>query len=183
MGEIRSSWEIAQEKADRIGDLSSEERIKQKEEQYHSTANVLVRQYLDDKDIRPVEKELNRYTGEDRELLKRILLEGLIESIDPDDDGSLDPVVRGIQALSGKEGAGRGMDAVKQLYDELRNVREAEKQRVDDAGRQMLRAMGISGSAISTINLYARDEWMNTLKNIDADFKKQMADLKKDILK
>ena len=50
MGDIRSSWEIAQEKADRLGDLSSEERNRQKEELYRNTAAVLVHQYLDDKD-------------------------------------------------------------------------------------------------------------------------------------
>ena len=41
MGEIRSSWEIAQEKADKLGDLSLEERVKKREEEYWGTRDIV----------------------------------------------------------------------------------------------------------------------------------------------
>jgi hypothetical protein len=183
MGEIRSSWEMAQEKADRIGNLSSEERTRQKEEQYRSTAAVLVHQYFSDHDIRPVEKELSKYAGEDRELLKRMLLDGFLEAIDLDEHVSFDMVLRGLHALSGKEEAGHTIDAIKQLYNVCREDREKEKQHAEDIGRQVLLTMGISGNAIGRINIYARDEWLSALNNIDANFKKQLASLKEDMFK
>lgn len=183
MGDIRSSWEIAQEKADRLGDLSSEERIRQKEEQYRSTAAVLVHQYIDDKDIRPVKKELNKYTGEDGELMERILLDEFVSAIDFDKQENLTPAISGIKALSGKEEAGHGIDAIKQLSDEYHKAREEEKQRADAACRLMLHDMGISGSAIGTINLYARDEWLDGLNTITACFKKRLEGLKEKIVK
>ena len=183
MGDIRSSWEIAQEKVDRLGDLSSEEKIKQKGELYRNIAAVLLHQYLDDKDLRPVKKELNKYTGEDGELMERILLDEFISAIDLDKQESLELVIRGIEALSGKEEAGHGIEAVKQLYDEYQKAREEEKQRVDDAGRQVLRDMGISGSAIGTINLYARGEWLDRLNNVTVYFKNKLESLKEEIVK
>ncbi|MEJ2738706.1 MAG: hypothetical protein P8105_02520 [Dehalococcoidia bacterium] len=182
MGDIRSSWEIAQEKADRLGDLSSEERNRQKEELYRNTAAVLVHQYLDDKDIRPVKKELNKYTGEVRKLKERILLDELINVIDLDKQESLDIAVNGIEALWGKQETGHDIEPVKHLYAEYYKIRNEEKRRVDDAGRQILRDMDISGSAIGTINIYARDEWLNALNSLTACFKKWLKGLQEDIV-
>jgi hypothetical protein len=130
-----------------------------------------------------VNKELNRYTGEDRELMKRALLNGFVGAIDLDGNVSLDLVLRGIEALSGKEEAANSVNAIKQLYNECSKTREAEKQRADDAGRQMLRDMGISGNAICAVNIYARDEWLNAMNGITAYFEKQLKDIKKNILK
>jgi hypothetical protein len=182
MGDIRSSWEIALEKADRLGGLSSEERTRQKEEQYRSAVVMLVHQYLDNKDIRPVKKELDKYTDKDRELLERLLLDELINAIDLDKQESLALIFSGIKAFSDKEEAGHGIDAIKQLYNECHNSREEEKHRADDAGRQLLRDMGISGSAIGTINIYDGEEWHDRLNTVDTYFKKQLESLKKEII-
>ena len=181
MGDIRSSWEIAQEKADRLGNLSSEERSRQKEELYRNTASLLVHQYLDDKDIRLVKKELNKYTGEERDLMERVLVDGFINAIDLDGQENLDLAIRGIEALSGKEKAGHRIDKLKQLYDECLKARDEEKQRADNAARKVLHDMGISGSAIGKINLYARDEWLDSLNNITVYFKKKLDGLKEEI--
>jgi hypothetical protein len=182
MGDIRSSWEIAREKADRLGGLSVEERTMQREEQYRGTAVGLVHQYLDDEDIRPVKKELNKYTGEDRELMGRILLDEFINLINLDKQESLSLILSGIKAFSVKAEAGRGIDAIKHLYDEGLKTREEEKHRQHDAGRQLLRDMGISGSAVGTINLYDRDEWLDRLNNINVNFRKQLESLKAEII-
>jgi hypothetical protein len=183
MGNIRSSWEIAQEKVDSLGDLSSEERTRHKEEQYRSKVVALVHQYLDDKDIRPVRKELDKYTGKERDMVEYILLGEFISSIDLDRQESLDLILSGIGAFSGIEKTGHGINAIKQLYDECCKTREEEKQNIDDAGREMLRDMGISGSAIGTVNLYARDEWLDRLDNVTANFEKQLESLKEEIIK
>ena len=177
MGEIRSSWEIAQEKADKLGDLSSDERTRQREEQYRNVATVLVRQYLDDKDIRPVEKELNRYTGEDRELMTQVILDSLIESIGLNNDFSPELVLRGINAISDKVETGDGVDAIEDIYNEYLESLKVKKRHAEDAGRQMLRDMKISGNAVGRINIYARDEWSDALSNVTVHFKKRLADI------
>jgi hypothetical protein len=114
--------------------------------------------------------------------LERLLLDELINAIDLDGQESLAVIFSGIKAFSDKKEAGHGIDAIKQLYDECQDSREEEKHRADDAGRQLLRDMGISGSAIGTINLYGRDEWLDRLNNINVYFKKQLESLKEEII-
>jgi len=46
VGEIKSAWELAMEKAERLGKLSPDERSRQKEEEYRSIGQTLVEKYL-----------------------------------------------------------------------------------------------------------------------------------------
>ena len=148
MGEIRSSWEIAQEKAGRLGNLSAEEIKQQKETLYRNTAFAAVKEYLEGRNFRYMEREMDKYAGEDRELMKRMMLYCLIEAIDLNGDSVPAQVLSGITALYPGERTGRLLDEAGVLSDKYRDSCEDERRRMKDNGMEMLRKKGISGSAI-----------------------------------
>ena len=151
MGELRSSWEIAQEKAGRLGDLSAEERKQHRESEYRGAAFVAVKEYLNSRNSRFLEKEMNRYKGDDNELMRRMMLDCLINSIGLHDESKLEPVLKGIAVLYENARGDDLLDRINKLYSEHRNSFMEEKNCMEDSGREKLRQKGISGSAIAIV--------------------------------
>ena len=61
MGEIKSAWEIALEKVDKLGELSPEELKRQKEEKYALIGQALADKYLGGLDLWQLDVELDKY--------------------------------------------------------------------------------------------------------------------------
>lgn len=175
MGEIRSSWEIAQEKAGRLGDLSTEERKQQREAVYRDIALTFVKEYIEGRNIRYMQRELNKYTGDDRELMGKMLLDCLLKAIDLNDESSLDLIFAGITALYTGAQVHASLDEIRVLYGEYRDTRAKERRRIEDDHRKMLREKGISGSAVCVPESDTGPERSNPLNDIAVSFKKRLA--------
>ena len=181
MGEIRSSWQIAQEKADKLGRPSTEERKKQKEDEYRSAATALVTHYFDGRNIKHIERELNKYTGEDRQMIRHMLLDRLVDAIDLDEEPSLDAVFKAIVALSEDAQVKDRLNEIKRIYQECREVQHRERQRSGESGMKALEARGISGSAISTVNMHAGEARSDPADDMTVSFRRKLATIKKEI--
>lgn len=179
MGELRSSWEIAQEKAGRLGNLSTEEKEQQKEAAYRSAALAIMKEYLDGRGIRYLEKELNKYHGGEREIMRRTVLDCLIEAIDLNDNAKLGPVLDGINALHTGVNTEAYVKAIGALYEEYRDACEKERRQMDVESLKALREKGISGSAVQAINVAPGPEKAASLNSIAVSFKEKIAELGK----
>ena len=69
MGEIKSAWELAMEKVEKLGKLSPEELRRQKEDKCGSIGQVLAEKYLSGSSLRELKTELDKQKGEERELV------------------------------------------------------------------------------------------------------------------
>ncbi len=182
MGEIKSSWEIAREKANELGELSEEEHVRQREDMCRPIGKSLADNYLEKHDLRKLEEELNKYAGEDRKLVTQIALYHLIDYIDVQNGFVLDQIVLGILSLAKDDRAKRIVDKVKELFHEYQEIEKIERQKIEAAGREMLHQQRISGTAIDMINVRVREEWQDKLNEIAHPFKEQLNNFKQKLL-
>jgi hypothetical protein len=182
MGEIKSAWEIAQEKADKLGELSSEERAKQREGRCRLAGKSLAEKYLGQHDARYLEAELNKHDSEDRELIGQAALQALIERIDLRYGLLLDRINEGILSLIKTKTAVETIGKIKELFHEYRETERVEKQEIEKAGREILHQLRISGTAISQINAQAREDWQKKLVELERPFEERLDRLKQELL-
>lgn len=182
MGDIKSAWEIAQAKANKLGELSPEERKKQREDRCHIIGRSLTEKYLSGHDTKNLEAELDKYDNEDKELIRRIALRQLIERIDLRSDFILDRIGQGILSLAKTETATETMGKIKELFQEYRETEKGEGQGMEKAGREILHQLRISGTAIGHINIGAKEEWQNKLREMTPPFEERLNQLKQELL-
>ena len=181
MGEIQSSWEIARKKADLLGELSVDEQRKQREEICQPVAKSLVDKYLDEQDARRLKKELDVYQAEDKNLIRQMAIHRLIDCIELQNSSILDKAISGVLILVNNEMVGQVVGQIKQLFIAYGEIEKTERQKIEIAGREILHQQRISGTAISMINIRAREEWQERLKEIAQPFEKQLYNLKQEL--
>ena len=76
MDEMKSAFEKALERAERLGKLSPEEIRKRKEEEYIPVGRALADRYLGHGYVKLLEEEANRYNGEEKDIVRRAALSG-----------------------------------------------------------------------------------------------------------
>jgi len=180
MGEIKSAWEIAQEKAKKLGRLSAEETKRQKEERAGSIAKFLAQKYL----VNPNWQELetvNNYEGEEKELIKRAIFVQLVEAIELGKEARLHDISKGISALMEGEFTG-SLEGIKELFREYNQMEQTVRQEINQAGRGILHRLRISGTAIGGINPQAKEEWWKTLESFAQPFEERLNSLKQESL-
>jgi hypothetical protein len=181
MGDIKSAWEIAHEKADKLGGLSPEEKKRQKEERYIQLGKALADKYVERENTRYLEAELKKYDGPDRELITRATLERLSDRIDFRHSQALEKIKEGILVVS-KNHAKDRVNQIEELFREYLDAEESEKQKIEKAGREMLHQMRISGTAIGKINVQANAEWQESLNQLSQPFEEKLQVLKQGLL-
>jgi len=182
MGEIKSAWEIAQEKAGRLGKLSPEEREGQRQDRCRLIGKSLAENYLSQYDIGLLEAELNKHSAQDKDLISQAAIHQLIEAIDLRYASTLDKIGQGILTLDGTTAAKKTLGKVKELFQEYEESENRERQEIEKAGREMLHQLRISGPAISRINISAREEWQKKLNRLSQPFEDRLKDLKHELL-
>lgn len=182
MGEIKSAWEIAQEKADELGELSPEERQKQRQDRCRPIGQSLAEKYLGQYDSQDLEAELNKYDSEDRELISRAALQRLVERIDLGYSPILDKIGQGILSLANTRAVAETLGKTKELFHEYREAEVMERQEVERAGREILHQLRISGTAISQVNIRAREEWQKKISQLAQPFQERLDTLKQELL-
>jgi hypothetical protein len=179
MGELRSSREIAREKADRLGSLSTEEKEQQKEAAYRSMAQAIVKEYFGGRGPRYLDKELNKYAGDEKEYMRRMVLDCLIEAIDLDNGEKSGPVLNGISALQAGKNTEAYIEEIAALYEKYRDALDKEKRRMSDEGLKALQDKGISGSAVKVIDTGPDAEKAAFINSITVSFKEKIEELGK----
>lgn len=182
MGEIKSAWEIAMEKAEKVGKLSPEELRKQREKEYILIGQALAERYLGGLDLRQLGVELDKYQGENKDLVKRAASAKLVQSIELGNRQRLERMIDGVSYLRGYEGTKEVGDEIKQLFDEYEQVVRKKIEEMEKPGREILHQLRISGSAIEGINLRVRKEWQQSLDKIAQPYQEKLEGLRQKLL-
>lgn len=181
MGEIQSSWEIARKKADLLGELSVDEQRKQREERCQPIARSLAERYFDEQDAWKLKRGIDGYQAEDRDIIRKIVINHLIGYIDLHSGFLLDKAISGVLILVDNAMVRQVVGQIKQLFISYGEIEKIERQKIETAGREILHQQRISGDAISKINIRARGEWQDRLNEIDQPFEKQLYNLKQEL--
>ena len=79
MGDIKSAWEIALEKTEKLGKLSPEELREQRRQELAPVGRGLADRYLAGLGLWQLKVELDRYKGEEKTLVTEALVSGLVQ--------------------------------------------------------------------------------------------------------
>ncbi|RLC97362.1 MAG: hypothetical protein DRI40_00450 [Chloroflexi bacterium] len=179
MGDIKSAWEIAMEKAERLGKLSPDERRRQREQEYSSIGRLLADKYLAGLALWQLEVELDKYTGEQRKLASSALLSRLADAIELGSPERLERALDGILALKQNEPGVAGIkDEIVRLLREYRQEEDRGKREAEESAREVLSRLGISGSAVGSVRPETIPECKQSLDDLARPYEQRLGELK-----
>ena len=180
VGEIKSAWELAMEKVDKLGKLSPEELRRQKQDKCKSKGQGLAEKYLGGSSLRDLKIELDKQKGEERELVRAALASKLIDAIELGNAERLVKVVEAISGLKLKDEGGllAARNELEELFAEYREAEQKRRREVETAARGVLHQLRISGSAIGGVNPEVVPEWRSELNEIAEPYREKLDDMK-----
>jgi len=182
MGEMKSAWEIAMKKMERLGNFSADDVRKQEERRFTTVARVLAQKYLSSTDIRQLEVELNRYNPEERTLLGKPFIATLIEAMHLQDYETGKRILYAIALTASDERTREFVAGTAEILEEYKRLEQERKQGVDKKGREVLHQLGISGDAVKAINSGASSEWQESLDELARPYEERLNKCRQEFL-
>ena len=183
MGELKSAWEIAQEKANRLGKLSAEEREQQEKQRYRQIGQVLAQKWLDSSRRPNITEELSKYEEREREIIKQALIEHLAEVAELTTAQGIDNTKKAIEALSGLGPEWQPKaEEMSELVQEYEGAEQKIRQELESSYRETLHKLRISGTAVDAINIEANPQWQLARQGLVEDFTPRLNDLKRALI-
>jgi len=175
--ELRSAFDIAMERAQKLGGLSAEEKKRLKEGELSEVGQALGERYLSGLPIRDVELELDKYR-EDRQILIRYLLSFLAGKINLTDAGDVERILEAIQHFSGSPKVVEDIrDIINEWQTAVAQARRETQSKLLAAKRKELAKKGISGSAVEPA-IEASPEWLETSQHLLSEYQKRLEGIK-----
>jgi len=160
MSELKSAWEVAQERANRLGKLSADEKEQQERQRYRQVGQVLAQKWIDSSQRLDVTAELSKHEEKGREIIKQAIIEHLMEAIEFADTRVMSSVKRVIEAISSlKPELGPRAEEMSQLVEEYELAEEKIRQELESHHREALHQLRISGTAVDAINIEDNPQW------------------------
>jgi hypothetical protein len=183
MSELKSAWEIAQEKANRLGKLSAEEKEQQEKQRYHQIGQALAQKWLDSSRPPNMTRELNKHEEKEREIIKQAVIELLVEAIDFTTTRGINSTKKVIEAISslGPELKPKA-EEIGQLVQEYEGAEQKIRQELESDYRATLHRLRISGTAVAAINIEADPKWQLARQRLVEDFTPRLNDLKQALI-
>jgi len=183
MGELKSAWEIAQEKANRLGKLSAEEKEQQERQRYRQIGQVLAQKWLDSSQKLNMTAELNKHGEKEREIIKQAVIEHLVEAIEFTTTRGINSVKRVIEAISslGPEFQPQA-EEISQLVQEYEDAEQKIRQELESDYRETLHQLRISGTAVDAINIETNPQWQVARQGLVEAFTPRLNDLKRALI-
>jgi hypothetical protein len=183
MSELKSAWEIAQEKANRLGKLSVEEKEQQERQRYRQIGQVLAQKWLDSSRQLDMTAELNKHEEKERDIIKQAIIEHLVEAIELTTTKGINSVKRAIEAISrlGPELQPK-TEEIGQLVQEYEEAEQKKRQELESNYRETLHQLRISGTAVDSINIEDNHQWQLARQGLIEAFTPRLDDLKQALI-
>ena len=185
MGEMKSAFEKALEKADKIGKLSPEEMREREEAEYTPVGRAIAERFLGHGHKQILKEELERYSSDENGVVVRAALSLLVKSIDLTSSDLIERSLDGLLTLKGKERIGETIDSIIILFAEFQEKREQEyereKENIDKSERELLHQIRITGSAVGPINPKASESLNLVYEQLSSRFNERLETLKQEL--
>jgi hypothetical protein len=160
MSELKSAWEVAQERASRLGKLSADEKEQQERQRYRQVGQVLAQKWMDSSQRLDLTAELSKHEEKGREIAKQAAIEHLIEAIGFANTQATNNVKRIIEAISSlKPELQPKAEEVGQLVQEYELAEQKIRQELESQYKETLHQLRISGTAVDAINIEDNPQW------------------------
>jgi hypothetical protein len=179
---IKSALEIAMERLSRLPELTPEEIAEQKEKEFRPIGQAIGSRYLSGQIMQDeMTSELREHSGEKGSIIRRSLLECLIQSIQLEDSVKTDKALQGLAFL---ENENSDWEKIQKFLERIRRDFDREKQitykKYETVLKQKLENAGIRGSAVQP-NLTRNDDWQRTLNGMLRTYEPKMKELRKEM--
>jgi hypothetical protein len=185
MGEMKSAFEKALEKADKIGKLSPEEMREREEAEYTPVGRAIAVRFLSHGHKQILKEEVERYSSDENSVVVRAALSRLVEAIDLSSGHPIERSLDGLLTLKGKERIGGTVDRIRILFAEFQDKREQEYERekgnIDKSERELLHQLRITGSAVGAINPKASESLNLVYEKLNSRFNERLEALKQEL--
>lgn len=183
MGELKSAWEIAQERANRLGKLSAEEKEQQERQRYRQIGQALAQKWLDSSQQLDITGELNKHEEKERNIIKQAVIKHLVEAIEFTTTQDINSVKRVIAAISSL-GPQLQLKAeeISQLVQEYEEAEQKIRQELEDNCRKALHQLRISGTAVDSTNIEANHQWQVARQKLIEALTPRLNDLKQALI-
>ena len=160
MSQLKSAWEIAQERANRLGKLSPEEKEQQERERARDIAQALARKWLGSSEQLDIAAELDKQEAHLRNAIKQSLIGYLVEEISFTTTQGVDSAKRAVQAISSlRPDLQPKAEEINQLVQEYQKAEQKIRQGLETERREILHKLRISGTAVGDVNIDADARW------------------------
>jgi len=183
MSEMKSAWELAQERANRLGKLSARETEEQERKTYRQIGQALAQRLMDGSQGLDVTTELSKYPEKGREAIERALIEHLVEAIELTAGrgvGRAKEIIKAIGSLD-PELQPRA-EEVGQLIQEYQLAEQKIRQELEGNTRETLHQLRISGTAVGAVNMEDNPQWQSARQGLVDSFAPRLNALKKALL-
>ena len=181
MAELKSAWEVAQEKANKLGKLSPQEIQQQRKQECWQIGSAIAQKYLNDIEPPNLAAELNNYPTEERDLIKPAILNHLVQAMDLKSHSKLEKIIQGIAAIEPKLQS--IIERIRELDQEYAQAVRKTRQTVENRGRETLHQLRVSGTAVGGINIEATQEWQQSWNKLTEPFAPRLDNLKRELIK
>ena len=186
MSELKSAWEIALEKSNKLGKPSAEEEQRYLEEKYRQIGTAIVRKYLDDPRGSSLTSQLEAHSEKGKNpiiknLIRRAALNELIAALDLKNSMNATAICQGIASL--RPESQPVLDQVTQLVQEYEQARGETRRELENKGKEVLHRLRISGTAVGDINIEDSAEWQEKQQLLMATFAPKLDSLEQELTK
>jgi protein-disulfide isomerase-like protein with CxxC motif len=179
MSELKSAWEVAQERASRLGKLSADEKEQQERQRYRQVGQVLAQKWMDSSQRLDLTAELSKHEEKGREIAKQAAIEHLIEAIGFANTQAINNVKRIIEAISSlKPELQPKAEEVGQLVQEYELAEQKIRQELESQYKETLHQLRISGTAVDAINIEDNPQWQLARQGLVESFAPRLNALK-----
>jgi len=183
MGELKSAWEIAAERAKRLGRLSEEEKEQQERERCVELGRGLAQKWLDSPEAVDLASELEKYSGKEGAMIKEAVLQRLASEIELSSAVALSRSERIATTLGQLEPRLRSkLEEIAALFQEYRRAEEKMSGEIEEKRWQVLHQLRISGTAVAGVNVAADPQWRQGREKLEEEFQPQLHRLKQELL-
>jgi hypothetical protein len=182
MDELKSAWEIAQERANRLGKLSAEERERQERQGYSQVGQALAQKWLDNPQPFDMIVGLNKYEENERDIIRKAAIERLAEAIDLTTTQGIEGARRVVKAIGNlKPDVQPKAEEMDQLLQEYEAAEQKMRQELEGSYRQTLHQLRISGTAVDTANIEGNPQWQSARQKLIESFAPRLDALKQSL--
>lgn len=180
-GKIKSTIELAMEKAAKLPRLTKEEIRQQQEKEYGPRGRAIAGRFLaGDLAAEDLDAELSRYPGEQGEMARAAFLASMCQAIDV---GETEATARGFEGIRALVRDDRLEETSSRLGGILRDYQEQQQRefaKTEQAEAVTLRELGVSGSAIR-LNMEQSEAWRAKRSALLAEFRPKLDQLKREL--
>jgi len=186
MGELKSAYEKALERAGKLGRLSPEEMRERKVAEYAAIGGALAERYLEHGYTRVLDEELGKYGGSDRDMLVEAALSRLAEALSLDVPEATERALQGITTLKPNTSILETKRRMRSLEADYADAQEQAYEQATEGlmsrGAEALDELGITGSAIGDIRIGIRELRRDASQELRSRFEAGLGEVRQELL-